>query len=426
MAGFLSNVETSVTTGFAAAANAFGAGLLGTFRPAFVVGFAIWITLIAYETAFGKSEDGFTYIFTKIGKIFLIGVIALWGWPDLADLLGGIKDGFVGGGTMANTLETNLIDPITALWERLFAWFTGAVADVGWSEVGRMLSTVSLFILLFVSYLALSIAVALFGVIALAMFLVANSVFTLLLAVGPFFLLCLAFPFTQRFFETFIGNVMTAILGMAFTVLMVLFVASLFGLTNIQNVVPVATDEATVTSQIKSLAVLFASKAALSLLLIYLYFKVFDLAAALGGGLNMGNNMVGGVRGILRDLQRGAIARNSSSVNQISQGGAAGGAPRASAVQRAGRANSSFTGMAMSAAGAGVASGARLGSAAASGGARLGSAAAAGGARLGAAGLAGGARLGMAGAMLAGRAASRLGAYAYNRYSQLTGRGSGR
>lgn len=74
--GFLADTETAVTTGFTTVANTFGAGLLGTFRPAFIVGFTIWITLIAYEVAFGKSEDGFTYIFTKIGRIF--------GYPDLA------------------------------------------------------------------------------------------------------------------------------------------------------------------------------------------------------------------------------------------------------------------------------------------------------------------------------------------------------
>ena len=65
--GFLADTETAITTGFTAVANTFGAGLLGTFRPAFIIGFTIWITLIAYEVAFGKSEDGFTYIFTKIG-----------------------------------------------------------------------------------------------------------------------------------------------------------------------------------------------------------------------------------------------------------------------------------------------------------------------------------------------------------------------
>lgn len=403
--GFLADTETAVTTGFTTVANTFGAGLLGTFRPAFIVGFTIWITLIAYEVAFGKSEDGFTYIFTKIGRIFLIGVLALYGWPEVSDLLGGIKDGFVGSGAMSSTLETNLIDPITALWARLFQWFGDSISAVGWNQLGRLFSTIALFMLLFVAYFLLSVAVAVFGVVALAMFLVANSVFILLMAMGPFFLLCLAFPFTQRFFETYIGNVMTAIFAMAFTVLMVMFVAGLFGLVNIQSVIPTATDETTVTSEIKSLAVLFASKAAMSLLIIYLYYKVFDLAAALGGGLNMGNNMVGGVRAIMKDLQRGAAARKSAP-NTIGQGGGGGGGGGGSS-QRAGRANSTFTGMGLSAAGSAISGTARA--AIAAGGA------AASGGRLAAAG-AGRAAVGV------GRAAGAVGRFAYNRYSQLTNR----
>lgn len=402
--GFLANTETAVTTGFTTVVNTFGAGLLGTFRPAFIVGFTIWITLIAYEVAFGKSDDGFTYIFTKIGRIFLIGVLALYGWPEVADLLGGVKDGFVGGGTMSSTLETNLIDPITALWARLFQWFGDCISAVAWNQLGRLFSTIALFLLLFVAYFLLSVAVAVFGVVALAMFLVANSVFILLMAMGPFFLLCLAFPFTQRFFETYIGNVMTSIFAMAFTVLMAMFVADLFGLVNIQNVIPTGTNESTVTSEIKSLAVLFASKAAMSLLIIYLYYKVFDLAAALGGGLNMGNNMVGGVRAIMKDLQRGAAARKSAP-NTIGQGGGGGGGGGSS--QRAGRANSTFTGMGLSAAGSAISSTARAAIAA-------GGAAATGG-RLAATG-AGRAAVG------AGRAAGAVGRFAYNRYSQLTNR----
>lgn len=406
--GFLADTETAITTGFTTVANTFGATLLGTFRPVFIVGFTIWFTLISYEVAFGKSEDSFTYIFTKMGKIFLIGVIALYGWPDLAQLLNGVKDGFVGSNTMSTILETNLIDPMTALWAKLFEWFTGAVNAVGWTELGRLMSTLALFALLFLAYALMSAAVTAFGVIALAMYLVANSVFILLLAIGPFFLLCLSFPFLQRFFETYIGNVMTSILAMAFTVLMVMFVAGLFGLVGIQTIVPTATDESTVYTLIKSMVVLFAAKAAMSLLIVYLYYKVFDLAAALGGGLNMGNNMVGGVRAIMRDLQGGgggAAARNTTR-NQITQGSASGGGSSSSASQRAGRANSTFTGMAMGAAGSAISGTARAGIAA-------------GGAAAASAG-----RAGRIAAQGAGRAAGAVGRFAYNRYSQMTNRGA--
>ncbi len=400
--GFLTDTETAITTGFTAVATTFGGGLLATFRPAFIVGFTIWITLIAYEVAFGKSEDAFTYIFTKIGKIFLIGVLALYGWPSLADLLGAVKDGLVGTGTISAALETNLINPMTALWAALFKWFGDSIAAVGWTELSRLFAVMGQFAFLFLAYFALSVAAALFGVIALSMYLVANSVFILLLAVGPFFLLCLAFPFLQRFFESYIGNVMTSILAMGFTVLMISFVVGLFGLVNIQAMVPTATDAPTVLTEIKSMVVFFAAKAAMTLLIIYLVYKVFDLAAALGGGLNMGNNLVGGVRAIMRDVQRGSSARSAGGSNAISQGSSGGGSGGAS--QRAGRSNSTFTGAAISAARPAISSVARAGSGAAQ------------------TAVAGAANLGRLAAYGAGRTAGAVGQYAYNRYSQQTNR----
>jgi type IV secretion system protein VirB6 len=389
--GFLADTETSVTTGFTTVANTFGAGLLGTFRPVFIVGFTIWITLIAYEVAFGKSEDGFTYIFTKIGKIFFIGVLALYGWPELAELLNGVKDGFVGAATMSTVLETNLINPIASLWDKLFVWFLLTLEPLGFTDIGAIFKLLFSFIFVAAAYALMSLIVGIFGVVALAMFLVASAIFILLLAVGPFFLLCLAFPFTQRFFETFIGNVMTSILAMAFTVLMVLFVANLFGLVNIQSVVPTTGDIVTAFDMTKQMAVLFASKAATAALIIYLTYKVFDLAAALGGGLNMGNNMIGGVRSIMKDLQRSSGGSSSSSkTNQISQGSGAGsgGAPA-----RAARGNGTFTGMAASAAAPAIGA---VGGMAAAGARNLASMASYAG----------------------GRAAGSVGRFAYNRYSQ--------
>lgn len=379
--GFLADTETSITTGFTAVANTFGAGLLGTFRPAFIAGFTIWIALIAYEVAFGKSEDGFTYIFTKIGKIFLIGVLALYGWPELADLLNGVREGFVGSNTLSTVLETNLMNPIAALWSELFRWFVASLEPLGFTDVGEIFKLLFVFLFVALAYALMSLIVGVFAVVALAMFLVASSIFILLLAVGPFFLLCLAFPFTQRFFETFIGNVMTAVLSMAFVVLIVLFVANFFGLINIQTIVPTTTDTLTAIDMAKQMAVLFTSKAATAALIIYLMYKVFDLAAALGGGLNMGGNMISGVRSVMRSMNSGGgkpPPPPAAPPNTIGQsGGGSGGAP-----SRALQASRALASQAVGVVGRGIDSAAAIG---------------------------------MSGAASAGR-------YAYNRYSQSRNR----
>lgn len=390
---FLNTLETNITSAFVGTAATYGGSLLAAFRPAFVAGFGIWITLIAYEVAFGKSEDGFTYIFTKIGKVFLIGTFALLGWPELNETFLGIKEGFVPTGSLSNVIESNLIAPMEKIWVDMWSWFGSTIDALGFLDLGKIFGLLFVFLMLILAYASMALIVALFGAVALAMFLVANSIFVLLLAMGPFFLLCLAFPFTQRFFESFVGSVMTALIAMGFTVVMINFVSTYFGLSPTSAIFPSTANPAGAAAEAKTIAAFFGARFVTALLLVYIYYKVFDLAAALGGGLNMGNNMIGGVRSIMRDLQKsgGAGTSSNSNTNQISQGGGGGGAPA-----RAAGGNRTLTGMAASAVGS-------------VGGAAAGAAAA--GAR----------NLGSMASYGAGRALG-AGTAAYNRYSQSQNR----
>ena len=197
--GVLNDIETSVIGGFVTQANAFGAGLLAVFTPAFVIGFSIWITLIAYEVAFGKSEDSFTYLFTKIGKIFLIGILALKGWPELVILLNAIKDGFVGASAVSTIIENTFVDPFFVMYDGLFTWAGQAVqqAATGFAilNVVKMLMLLAFIAVLSVVFLCFGAVLSTLCAILMASYLISNSIFVLLLAVGPFFLLCLSFPF---------------------------------------------------------------------------------------------------------------------------------------------------------------------------------------------------------------------------------------
>lgn len=362
--GLFADIETTVISQFGVVATTFGSGLLGVFRPAFIAGFTIWVTLIAYEVAFGKSEDGFTYIFTKIGKIFFIGVLALYGWPEIAELLSGVKEGFVGGGTIASILETKLVNPYYDLYDVLFQWANDALtaATTGFAilNVVKVLMIIFFLLILVFVFLCFGVVLGIICAVAMATYLIANSIFVLLLAVGPFFLLCLAFPFTQRFFETFIGNVMTAVLGMAFTVLMINFVASLVGFDTASALFPPAATPDSVISNIKSVLVYFGSQIVKLGLIIYLYYKIFDLAAALGGGLNMGGNVISGVRSVVRSMNSGNGKPSplpAPPPNTIGQGGGGSGGAPARALQ----ASRALAGQAVGVVGRGIETAAALG-----------------------------------------------------------------
>ncbi|MFN0040704.1 MAG: type IV secretion system protein, partial [Burkholderiales bacterium] len=274
---FLGEFETAVNTFLGTVAPA-GGGLLGIFQGAFIAGFSIWIMLIAYDVAWGRCDDGLSYLMKKIFRMFIIGVIALYGFPQLANLLTGVRDGLVaglsGGPNISNILDTNLIAPLKQFYDTLWQWPSTGISIVDLATPITLIQKVLYYVFLWVVFIVLVVIVVIVSIVALSMFLVALTAFSLLLAVGPFFLLCLAFPFLQRFFETYIGNVVTACLGMAFTALLVTIVAGLLNLAAIAASLTVATDY----GDFRTIVVLIAGKIGSAALLIYMFFKVFDLA----------------------------------------------------------------------------------------------------------------------------------------------------
>lgn len=74
---FFQELDTSISNNFDMAGGpleTYATQLSTALNGAFIIGMVIWISLMAYEVAFGKSEDGATYLLTKIGKVFLIGL----------------------------------------------------------------------------------------------------------------------------------------------------------------------------------------------------------------------------------------------------------------------------------------------------------------------------------------------------------------
>jgi type IV secretion system protein VirB6 len=349
---FLSDFETQITTGFTAVVDPVAAQITTSFQPVFVGGFSIWILLITYDVAWGKSEDGMTYIMSKFGKMFLIGTFALYGWSMMQGFMQGLMALFVSsmscsvappgatcGGTVSSLLETTMLLPLGQMWVALWGNITDSMtvwSVFSFSIFGKLL----IIFLTLLAYIALTICVAALCIITLAMYMVAYAMFMMLMAVGPVFLMCMAFPVVQRFFETWVGAVVTTILAAAFTALLAVLSASVIGLNDL---VVQAQNTTSLTSY--QLLVGFLGKCGFALLLVYLYYKVFDLASSLGGGLSLGNNMVGAVRALARDINRGGS--KTSGANTIGKGRqAAGGSP--SAERPTAAANRTLTGMAIS------------------------------------------------------------------------------
>lgn len=338
---FLREVETAILAQLSVIEGA-AVGLAGAARPAFITGLVIWITLTGYEVAFGKTQEGVAYLLTKLGKMCLIGWLALWAWPDVSSLLSGLKDSALGAGGAAGAIETAVLDPLATTWSNMWGWFQQTVVSLNWYQLPSYFSTLVAYTFMLIGFLVLALLAGAMAAASFGMFMIAQVVFSLHLAVGAFFLLCLMFPFTQRFFETYIGSAMTSIFALVLTSIVLNLGASVLGLNTALGLVsaPPSTLDG-FAAFARDIAILFLAKAGAAALLIYMFFKIWDLAAALGGGINMGNNLIGGVRGVLSDLSSKGGKSGATSGNSMSSGGGASGG--ASSRAQAANAGGGFT-----------------------------------------------------------------------------------
>lgn len=352
---FLSDFENTIVNNFSTVVAPASAAVLDIFRPAFIGAYGCWVMAIGYEVAMGKTEDGMSYILSKLGKMLVVGTIALYMWPSIAELMEVLRDGLVAGlggtTTISGVLETQLLRPLEIIYSAL----VDATADVfslsgalGGSFIFKLFGVVVGFIL----FGLLCLIVTAVAIVCLAMYLVSLACFQLLMAVGPLFLLCLAFPVTQRFFEVWVGACFTSSLAMGFTALMAVFTAAVLNLTGLGAALQAAGGVDFTTD---AMFTRLASQIGFCALLIYMYQKVFDLASALGGGMNMGNNMMGAVRAIARDMARGSGGQGRAQPGHggsINQGGGGAGSGSSSSRQQspqmaALRNSTTFTGAAI-------------------------------------------------------------------------------
>jgi hypothetical protein len=187
---FLSEFEAQITTAFSEVVAPTTANVIAAFQPVFVVGFSVWVLMIAYDVAWGRTEDGVTYLLTKIGKVFLACAFALFGWGMLQELASAVQGAFVHavscangdicGSTVSSVLEVNLLTPLGQAWANLWANIleTFSITDLFGIDGFTKLLMVILTIL---GYGLLTLCVGLLSIITLAMYMVAYATFQLLL-----------------------------------------------------------------------------------------------------------------------------------------------------------------------------------------------------------------------------------------------------
>ncbi|MBT0571871.1 type IV secretion system protein [Curvibacter sp. CHRR-16] len=290
---FLSSIETQFTANFASLATTLSANMAIGAQPVFVVGVTIYILLIGYDVALGQCSDSFAYIFKKFAKIFLFGAFATFAWADyvfpfFANVPAFLSDITTGSPSVATALESNIWTPILRVFISVFntfiSSFDGLSLVTSFWEGGAALVMAVVGLIAGLCLLFVGAAITL---VAMIMSVMCTCLLYIVLAIGPVYVMLAAFPATQRYFESWVNSIMTQAVGLLLISVAVQSASALVGLQDFATKSAFPSDGVTYDSSYSLISTIF-TKAFEAGILLYLFRKLFDLAASLGGGMNAG------------------------------------------------------------------------------------------------------------------------------------------
>lgn len=243
----------------------------GAIAPIALAGVTLYIVIYGYMVMTGRVQEFFYDFLIKCVKIILIVTFSVnaGGYlgqvvPAIEGLQGSMVSAVGESGNIYNSLDTNVekgFDILNAIEKKS--------ASLGWREIGAKIGYWILFAVVAVAFGMILIAIA-------ATLMIASVFLKILLALGPFFIAALLFPPTARFFDNWIGAVMTFVfvyvIGSAFGTIAIKIFADQAGVINI--------DSATDSPWSSALGVLI-----ISIILFIATRNITSIAASLGGGV---------------------------------------------------------------------------------------------------------------------------------------------
>jgi type IV secretion system protein VirB6 len=288
-------VEGAVDDVLTTFVSAKSAALCSALLPVAISGVTIHLVIMGYAIMRGDANDSIHLLLSKWLRIAIVGSIALFGGSYQAVVLEAV-----------NGLDAALIHSLTGSKDigALIDIFTHSFETLGhqiWNDaVADIVPVLTLAAAAAITALAAFIIIP----ICLGMYILAKVGLALTLAVGPVFVLCALWPATEKYTESWIGQVIN------FTILKALISTGIALLSHISN--NYAKHIALGASDINILlacAALFICTIALSIV----FLNLPQLASALAGGAS--------ISGIGRDVGRFILHSFKRSEKEASDGG---------------------------------------------------------------------------------------------------------
>lgn len=266
---------------------------IATVYPWALAGLSLYIVMYGYMMIFGKVESPGNDGLIKAAKVMIIGTMALNAdlyLDGVVSALQGIEEGLTaafsgsGGGSIYTSLDNSLSKGL-----ELILQCKQKAQEAGWTEVSTSIGWWIIAAIIAVGFAL----VVVFGGIAV---MVSTFYLKILFAIGPVFIMCLMFPITAKFFDSWIGYVLNHALIVSLTAVVLTLGVTIYDhqiskvvMDSDQNMLGVALELLIVA------AILYAVTKG-----------VMGMAAALAGGLTMAVMGVGGLGRSAAGLASGA------------------------------------------------------------------------------------------------------------------------
>jgi len=205
--GTLENATTTFITDVAT-------DTIATVCPWALVSLNLYIVLYAYMMMTGQVQEPFKNGLMKMAKVMIVGTMALNADMYLNGVVSafrGIEEGLTsafggsGGGSIYATLDSSLSKGL-----ELILKCREKAQEAGWTE---MMTAFGWYIIGAIIAVGFALVVV-FGGIAILM---STIYLKILFAIGPVFIMCLMFPVTAKFFDSWAGFVLNHVLIVALT-----------------------------------------------------------------------------------------------------------------------------------------------------------------------------------------------------------------
>lgn len=185
--------------------------VIGAVTPVVIVGVTLYITLYGYLVLSGKVQEPFTDFMIKCAKIVFITVMALnsdFYLQKVVEAMNGLESGL--SVAVNNTASSNIYTVLDASLNKgmdLVASCFDKGSDEGFTSVGAALGW-------YISGVIIGIGTFSITAVGGASIILAKIALAILFGLGPLFIVCLMWPATARFFDSWIGLALNYILSM--------------------------------------------------------------------------------------------------------------------------------------------------------------------------------------------------------------------